>query len=104
VEDGMSLFDFFRRRPSSAQTAKERLQTLLANERQDRAGPEFLPRLKHDLIEAIRRHVPGAGDRVEVKLQRGVDIQRLEIEFELLPPPAPRTRATGRATTPAFAR
>jgi cell division topological specificity factor len=104
VEDGVSLFSFFRRQPNSAQTAKERLQVLLANERQDRAGPDFLPRLKHDLIEAIRRHVPGAGERVDVKLQRGVDVSRLEIEFDLLPPPPPRTRATGRATTPAFAR
>ena len=34
----MNLFGFFRRQPPSAQTAKERLQVLLANERPTAPG------------------------------------------------------------------
>lgn len=101
----MSLFSFFRRsQPNTAQTAKDRLQILLAHERQDRSGPDFLPRLKNDILEVIRKYVPGAGEKVDVKLQRGGDVSTLEIEIELPPPQPPRSKAAGRATTPAFAR
>ena len=100
----MSLFSFFRRTPSTAETAKERLQILLAHERQDRSAPDFLPRLKNDILEVIRKHVPGAGEKVEVKLQRGGDVSTLEIDIELPPPQPAKSRAAGRASTPAFAR
>ena len=60
-------------------------------------------KLKNDIIEVIRKYVPGAGDRVDVKLERGADISTLEIDIEL---PAPQAKPKGvtRATTPAFAR
>ena len=46
----MTLFSFFRRpsRDASAQTAKERLQILLAHERHDRSSPDYLPLLQKD--------------------------------------------------------
>jgi septum formation topological specificity factor MinE len=47
--------------------------------------------------------VPGAGDRVDVKLERGADISTLEIDIEL-PAPQAKPKGTTRATTPAFAR
>ena len=100
----MNLLSFFtRNRSSSADTAKERLQILLAHERSDRSGPDYLPKLKNDIIEVIRKYVPAAGDRVDVKLERGADISTLEIDIEL---PAPQAKPKGvtRATTPAFAR
>ena len=81
----MSMFSFFRRpRPaSSAQTAKERLQILLAHERTDRSSPDYLPLLQRDIIEVIKRYVRIDGDRVEVKLDRGDEISTLEINIEL---------------------
>jgi cell division topological specificity factor len=100
----MSLFSFFRREQKTAQTAKERLQILLAHERQDRSAPDFLPRLKNDILEVIEKYVPGAGEKVEVKLQRGADVSTLEIDIELPPPQPSKSLASGRATTPAFAR
>jgi cell division topological specificity factor len=103
---GMSLFSFFRRSQpeSSAQTAKERLQILLAHERQDRSGPDFLPRLQKDILEVIKKYVPGAGEKVRVNLQREADISTLEIEIELPGPRTPSAKRSGRPTAPAFAR
>lgn len=102
----MSLFSFFRRSQpeTSAQAAKERLQILLAHERQDRSGPDFLPKLQKDLLEVIKKHVPGAGEKVDIKLQRGAEISTLEIEIELPGPRTPNAKRAGRPAAPAFAR
>jgi cell division topological specificity factor len=102
----MSLFGFLRRAPakSSAETAKDRLQILLAHERQDRSGPDYLPLLQKDILEVIRKYVQVPADKVAVKLERGGDISTLEIEVEL-PGPAPRGAAPGKAAgNPVFAR
>jgi len=97
----MNLLSFFTR--NRASTAKERLQILLAHERSDRNGPDYLPKLKNDIIEVIRKYVPGAGDKVDVKLERGADISTLEIDIEL-PGPQAKPKPSSRAASPAFAR
>jgi cell division topological specificity factor len=91
VEDGMKLFDYFVRpkQPSSAQQAKDRLQILLAHERQDRSQPEYLPLLQRDILDVIRKYIDVTSDHVEVKLQRGERMSTLEIGIEL---PAPRLK------------
>lgn len=95
----MTLFDFFRRPkvPSSAETAKDRLQILLAHERQDRSRPDYLPLLQKDILEVIRKYVQVASEKVNLKLQRGDQISTLEIEIELPGPPA---KAKSAAATP----
>ncbi|MHA6345429.1 cell division topological specificity factor MinE [Roseivivax sp. CAU 1761] len=72
------------RRPRSAQTAKERLQILLAHERGD-DGPsaDFLPMLQRDILEAIRRHVKVDNDAVDIRMEQADDISSLEINIEL---------------------
>ena len=84
---------------SSAQTAKDRLQIILAHERQDRSQPDYLPMLQRDILDVIRTYVDIPSDKVEMRLQRGDRRSTLEIEIEL---PAPRavprltsTRARG---------
>lgn len=102
----MTLFGFFRRpnAPSSAQTAKDRLQILLAHERQDRSRPDYLPMLHRDILEVIRKYVPVAGDKVDVKLQRGDQISTLEIDIELPGSQPPKPQAAAGAPKSAFAR
>jgi len=106
----MNLLGFLLRRPaaaSSAETAKERLQILLAHERQDRSRPDYLPLLQKDILEAVKKYVQVASDKVQIKLQRGAEISTLEIDIELPGPqaasakPAASTNSTGK---PAFAR
>ena len=100
----MTLLSFFRRTPrvSSAQTAKERLQILLAHERQDRSGPDYLPLLQKEILEVIRKYIQVPGEKVEVKLQRGAEMSTLEIDIEL---PGAQTLNSKRAVpSPALAR
>jgi len=79
------MFGFFRRprQATSAQTAKERLQILLAHERTDRSSPDYLPLLQRDILEVIKRYVRVDGDSVDIKLERGDEISTLEINIEL---------------------
>lgn len=89
----MSFFDFFRlsggRR--SADTAKERLQLLLAHERAHRNGPDFLPMLQKELVAVICKYVEIDIDRVEVKLESNGNTSMLEVNIEL--PPGPRAES-----------
>lgn len=83
----MSLFNFVRKqRPSkSAQTAKDRLQILLAHERSSSgtAEADYLPMLQRDIVAAIRKHVPIGEKDVEVRMERGDQMSSLEINIEL---------------------
>jgi cell division topological specificity factor len=86
----MSLFSLFRRQPrSSADTARERLQILLAHERAGLNGAEFLPQMQRELIEVIRKYVQVDDDRVQVSLDNDGNISVLEVNIEL-PAAAPR--------------
>jgi cell division topological specificity factor len=91
------MFGFFRRprRATSAETAKERLQILLAHERIDRTGPDYLPLLQRDILEVIKRYIRADDDRVDIKLERGKEISTLEINIEL--PGARALQARGAA-------
>ena len=73
---------FRQRKPSSAQTAKERLQILLAHERTSNSGPDFLPLLQRDILEVVRRHMDVDSDAVDIKLERSDDLSSLEINIE----------------------
>ncbi|MFC3630806.1 cell division topological specificity factor MinE [Paracoccus angustae] len=83
----MSLFDLIRKpRPAkTAQTAKDRLQILLAHERSSSGTTEadYLPMLQRDIIAAIRKHVPIGEQDVEVRMERGDQMSSLEINIEL---------------------
>ena len=56
----MSFFDYFKanaNEKSSAQTAKDRLQIIVAHERSQRDAPDYLPKLQQEIIEVIRKYV-----------------------------------------------
>ncbi|GGG63145.1 cell division topological specificity factor [Salipiger pallidus] len=83
----MSIFSFARRprRPKSAETAKNRLQILLAHERSGGGGkqPDYLPMLQRDIVEAIRKHVAIKETDVDIRMERGDEMSSLEINIEL---------------------
>ena len=81
----MSMFSFFRkpREVRSADSARDRLQILLAHERTCVSSPEFLPLLQRDIMNAIERHMRVGSDSVEIKIERGDDLSTLEINIEL---------------------
>ena len=50
----MGMFDFLRAKKTTAETAKNRLQIIIAQERTSRGGPDYLPLLQRELLEVIR--------------------------------------------------
>ncbi len=90
-------FSFKPREEKTADTAKERLQILLAHERIDRSNAELLPILQREIIEVIKRHMKVDSKTVDIKLERGDELSSLEINVEL--PGARQLRAKGGTAT-----
>lgn len=89
----MTMLSFLRwpRQNNSADTAKERLQILLAHERGDRSGPDYLPLLQRDILEVVQKYMRVGTDDVDVRVERSNDLSMLEINIEL--PGGPRLQA-----------
>ena len=81
----MSLLDFFMRprKENTAKMAKERLQIIVAHERSTRGGPDYLPQLKQDLLDVIRKYVAISPDQVTVQLDKKDDLSVLELNIML---------------------
>lgn len=80
----MGLFDLFRQnKKSSANKAKERLQILIAHESVNRNGPDYLPQMRQDLMEVIRKYVPISDDQVKVQMEKGDGYDILELNITL---------------------
>lgn len=85
----MGLMDLFRKRkPASANVAKERLMILVAQERATRGGPDYLPLLQRELLEVIRKYVHVDNDDVQIRLDKDGDQDVLELNVML--PDSPR--------------
>jgi cell division topological specificity factor len=80
----MSWFQYFRStRGSSARTAKERLQIVIAHERVDRCGPSYLPTLRQDILEVIRKYVPVEEEQVQIQMEHEGDMDVLALNIQL---------------------
>ena len=82
----MSLLDFFlkTRKESTAKLAKERLQIIVAHERTSRSGPDYLPQLKQDILDVIRKYVQIDPEQVTVQLdKKGEELSVLELNIML---------------------
>lgn len=80
----MGWFKYFTQaKPTSAKVAKERLQIVIAHERLDRNGPEYLPQLRRDIMEVIRKYVFISEDQVTVQFEKGADFDVLELNIAL---------------------
>ena len=77
----MSLFNFFRGR--SAPIARERLQILLAHERNAGSHSDLLGVLREEILAVIGRHVSIDPDRVQIKMDRGKSLSTLAVDIEI---------------------
>ncbi len=88
----MGLFDFLKSKPkATASIAKERLRIIVAQERSNRGGPDYLPLLRRELLEVIRKYVNVDVDAVKVDLQKDGEHDVLDISVAL-PESESRTR------------
>ena len=81
----MGFFKFFRTRSedTSAQVAKDRLQVLIAHERTGRDGPDYLPMLKQDILNVIKKYVAVGDDALSVQLETQDACDVLELNITL---------------------
>lgn len=81
----MRLLDYFRTsRRGSAAIAKERLQIIVAHERQrGYDGPHYLPALQRELLEVVRKYVDIDQDQIRVNVDKDGDYEVLELNITL---------------------
>ena len=78
------LQKLFGNQPKTAQVAKERLQMIIAHER-DSSGSSanFLPDLQRELIAVISKYVKVNTNDINVSMERQGNYEVLEVKIEL---------------------
>jgi cell division topological specificity factor len=78
----MSIFRFFSKQ-TSAPTARERLQVLLAHERASVGQSDLVAVLREEILAVIAKHVQVDRDKVNVTMERGEHVTTLEVDIEI---------------------
>ena len=81
----MGFFKFFGggRDNTTAQVAKDRLQVLIAHERSGRDGPDYLPMLRRDILDVIKKYIAVDDEALTVQLETQDDCDVLELNITL---------------------
>ena len=79
----MSIFDFLKPKKNTAQTAKNRLQIIIAQERSSQGAPDYLPLLRREILEVIRKYVAVDVDAVKVDVVKDGEHDVLDISVAL---------------------
>ena len=81
----MGFLSFFiGEKKQTATVAKERLQLILAHERNGRSNsPDYLHDLQRELVAVISKYVSINPDDIKVNLERQDDLEVLEVKIEL---------------------
>ena len=79
----MSIFNYLRRKTSTASVAKERLQIIISHERSQRSTPDYLPKLQDEILAVIAKYVPITKEQVSVNLDRMGDNAILELNVTM---------------------
>lgn len=81
----MGFLSFFLgEKTKTASVAKERLQLILAHERNGRSrSPDYLPDLQRELVAVISKYVLVNPGDIKVQMERQGDLEVLEVKIEL---------------------
>lgn len=81
----MNLFDFFqsKEKKTSASVARERLQVIITHERSDRDTPDYLPAMKQDVLNVIRKYVAVENENVSIQFDTHEEFSILELNVTL---------------------
>ena len=77
------MFDFLKVKKNTASIAKDRLRIIIAQERTNRSGPDYLPLLQLELLEVIRKYVSVDVDAVKVDVVKDGEHDVLDISVAL---------------------
>jgi len=83
LEADMGIFSYFRTKKNTAEVAKNRLQIIVAHERAQNGGYEFLPRLRQELLLVVQKYVHVELDNIRVDVNRDGDCEVLEFNVTL---------------------
>lgn len=80
----MSLFGrLTRKKKGSADVAKERLQVIIAHERGSSPERDFVPKMREEIIEVVRKYINVPEDRVRADINKEDDCDILELNITL---------------------
>ncbi len=79
----MSIFDFLKPKKNTASVAKDRLRIIIAQERSSHGQLDYLPLLRRELLEVIRKYVNVDADAVKVDVVKDGEHDVLDISVAL---------------------
>ena len=80
----MGLLSFFKNdEPKSASIAKERLQILVAHERNQRNAPDYLPALQKEIMAVVSKYVNISDEDIQVEIDNNDKLSVLELNITL---------------------
>lgn len=80
----MGILDFLKRKPEpSANVAKERLRIIVAQERSTRGAPDYLPMMRNELLEVIKKYVQVDIEAISINLEHDSGHEVLELSVAL---------------------
>ncbi len=89
----MGILDFLKRRPEATATvARERLRIIVAQERSSRGAPDYLPMMRNELLEVIKKYVHVDLDAININFERDSGHEILELSVTL-PEGKPATKS-----------
>jgi cell division topological specificity factor len=89
----MGILDFLKRKPEpSATVAKERLRIIVAQERSTRGAPDYLPMMRNELLEVIKKYVQVDIEAISINVEHDSGHEVLELSVAL---PDGKAGATG---------
>jgi cell division topological specificity factor len=80
----MGILDFLKRKPEATATvARERLRIIVAQERSTRGAPDYLPMMRNELLEVIKKYVHVDIDAININFERDSGHEILELSVTL---------------------
>ena len=81
----MALLDYLlgQRKKKTAHLAKDRLQILLAHERSERNTPEYLPKMRDEILAVIAKYVEIDQDQLQISVDETNGFEVLELNLVL---------------------
>lgn len=77
------IIHYFQRPEKSAKIAKERLQIIIAHERNEKDKPDYLTLLQNDLLDVIAKYVAIDKNDVKFEVERKDGCSILELNVAL---------------------
>ncbi|QKI89682.1 cell division topological specificity factor MinE [Thiomicrorhabdus xiamenensis] len=81
----MALLDYLlgQRKKKSANLAKDRLQILLAHERTESKAPDYLPKMRDEILQVIAKYVEIDQDQLKISIDEENGFEVLELNLVL---------------------